>query len=112
MRHRGTSLLATIIGIGWVAEAHAQRIPEFAVGLVLSPFILFILSIVLAKVTKSWRLGLKNLVVGVFWVSWFILASILVEADPIMWAPIIGLGAHLFVLVIFFGGVGAWSLRF
>ena len=103
MRHRGTSLLATIIGIGWTAEAHAQKIPEFVIGLVLSPVILFVLSIVLALVTKSWKLGLKSVLVGVFWVSWFILASILVEADAIIWAPIIGLGAHLFVLVVFLG---------
>jgi hypothetical protein len=70
---------------------------------VLSPVILFVLSIVLALVTKSWKLGLKSVLVGVFWVSWFILASMFVESDPIMWAPIIGLGTHLFVLVVFLG---------
>ena len=84
MRPKGTSLLATIIGIGWASQAQAQRIPEFVIGLVLSPVILFVLSIVLALVTKSWKLGLKSVLVGVFWVSWFILASILVESDPII----------------------------
>jgi hypothetical protein len=101
MRHRGTSLLATIIGVGWAAEAHAQQIPEFVIGLVLSPVILIVLSIVLALVSKSWKLGLKSILVGIFWVSWFILASIFFESDPIIWAPIIGLGAHIFVLVVF-----------
>ena len=103
MRHRGTSLLATIIGIGWAAEAHAQQIPEFVIGLVLSPVILIVLSIVLAIVTKSWKLGLRSVLVGVFWVTWFILASMFVESDPIIWAPIIGLGTHMFVLVVFLG---------
>ena len=103
MRHKGTSLLATIIGIGWTVDAQAQRIPEFAVGIVLSPLILFVLSIVLALVTKSWKLGLKSVLVGVFWVSWFILASMFVDSDPIIWAPIIGLGTHMFVLVVFLG---------
>jgi len=103
MRHRGTSLLATIIAIGWAAQAHAQKIPEFVIGLVLSPMILFVLSIVLALVTKSWKLGLKSVLVGVFWVSWFILASMFFESDPLIWAPIIGLGAHIFVLVVFLG---------
>jgi len=103
MRHRGTLLLATIIGVGWAAEARAQQIPEFVIGLVLSPVILIVLSIVLALVTKSWKLGLKSVLVGIFWVSWFILASMFVESDPMIWAPIIGLGTHMFVLVVFLG---------
>jgi hypothetical protein len=103
MRHRGTLQLATIIGVGWAAEARAQQIPEFVFGLVLSPVILIVLSIVLALVSKSWKLGLKSILVGIFWVSWFILASIFLESDPIIWAPIIGLGAHLIVLVVFLG---------
>ena len=103
MQHRGTILLAMIIGIGWAAEAHAQQIPEFVIGLGLSPVILIVLSIVLAIVTKSWKLGLKSVLVAIFWVSWFILASMFVESDPVIWAPIIGLGAHLFLLVVFLG---------
>lgn len=101
MRHRGTLRLATIIGVGWAAEAHAQQIPEFVIGLVLSPVLLIVLSIVLSLVSKSWKLGLKNILVGIFWVSWFILASIFFESDPIIWTPIIGLGVHIFVLVVF-----------
>jgi hypothetical protein len=103
IRLRGFSLIATVIGIGWTAEAHAQRIPEFVAGLVLSPAILIVLSIVFAIVTKSWRLGLTSILVVVFWVTWFILASLLVASDTIIWAPIIGLGTHLVVLVVFLG---------
>ena len=101
MRHRSTLRLATIIGVGWAAEAHAQQIPDVVIGLVLSPVILIVLSILLALVTKSWKLGLKSVLVCVFWVSWFILASIFFESDPLIWAPIIGLGVHISVLVVF-----------
>jgi FtsH-binding integral membrane protein len=100
---KGTSLLATIVGIGWAAEAHAQRIPEIAIALAVSPLILFVLSVVLAVVAKSLKLGLKSVLLCVFWVAWFILASKFIESDAIIWAPIIGLGIHLFVLVIFIG---------
>ena len=103
MRHRSTLLLATIIAVGWAAEAHAQQIPDVVIGLVLSPVILIVLSILLALVTKSWKLGLKSVLVCVFWVSWFILASMFFESDPLIWAPIIGLGAHIFVLVVYLG---------
>jgi hypothetical protein len=68
-----------------------------------SPLILFFLSIVLAVVAKSWKLGFRNVLLGVFWVAWFILASKFIESDAIIWAPIIGLGIHLFVLVVFTG---------
>ena len=103
MRHIGTLLVATITGVGWAAETHAQQIPDVVIGLGLSPVILIVLSILLALVTKSWKLGLKSILVCVFWVSWFILASMFVESDPIIWAPIIGLGTHMFVLVVFLG---------
>jgi hypothetical protein len=103
MRHKGTLRLATIIGVASAVEAHAQQIPEFVIGLVLSPVILIVLSIVLALVSKSWKLGLKSALVGIFWVSWFILASLFFKSDPIIWASIIGLGAHIFVLVVFLG---------
>ena len=103
MRHRGTLLLATIIGVGWAAEAHAQQIPGFVIGLVLLPVILIVLSIVLALVSKSWKLGLKSVLVDIFGVSWFILASMFGESDPMIWAPIIGFGTHMLVLVVFLG---------
>lgn len=103
MVRRSTSLLTIIVGIGWAAEAHAQRIPDFVIALAVSPLILFVFSIVLAVVAKSWKLGFASVLVGVFWVAWFILASIFIESDPIIWAPIIGLGIHLFVLVVFTG---------
>ncbi len=110
MQHRSTCtyLTTTIIGVCWTTEAHAQQIPEFVVGLVLSPVILILLSIVFAVVTKNWKLGLTSVLVGVFWATWFILASLFVESDVIIWAPIAGLGTHLVVLIAFLG----WRLVF
>lgn len=98
---RSTLLLAAaMLSLCWVGDASAQHIPDIVVAMALSPIVLLVLSIVLGLVAKNWKLGVGSVALGAVWVAWFILASMYITTDVVIWIPLFGLAIQLLALVV------------
>lgn len=85
----------------WSPAAHAQKIPWIVLPLAASPVLAVLLSAALGIATKSWSVGLGNTALVMVWVVWFLAASSYSTYDLVVWASVLALGLHSFVMVCF-----------